>query len=132
MVRLIPLGVALVAAALYFVGLGDAPFLDPPEGFHAEIAREMAARGDLVTLRLNGVRYLDKPPLLHWLMSAGFSVTGIAPHTARLWPALGGVSCAAVTAADSAFQILDRDESQRFHRPRLAAVGSARRQRQPP
>ncbi|MGH7390027.1 MAG: ArnT family glycosyltransferase, partial [Candidatus Rokuibacteriota bacterium] len=99
MVRLIPLGVALVAAALYFVGLGDAPFLDPPEGFHAEIAREMGARGDVVTPRLNGVRYLDKPPLLYWLMSAGFSAAGIGPHTARLWPALGGVGCAAATAA---------------------------------
>lgn len=98
MFRLIPLGVALVAATLYFVGLGDAPFLDPPEGFHTEIAREMAASGDVVTLRLNGVRYFEKPPLLYWLMAAGFSVTGIHPATARMWPALGGVGCAALTA----------------------------------
>jgi len=97
--RLVPLGVALVAAALYLAGLGDAPFLDPPEGFHAEIAREMAVGGDLVTLRLNGVRYFDKPPLLYWLMAAGFSTAGVSPFTARLWPALGAVGCAAVTAA---------------------------------
>ncbi len=99
MVRLIPLGVALVAAALYFVGLGDAPFLDPPEGFHAEIAREMAADGDVVTPRLNGVRYFDKPPLLYWLMATGFSVAGVSPLTARVWLALSAVGCAAVTAA---------------------------------
>ena len=42
--RGIPLGVALVALGLYLVGLGAAPYLDPPEGFHAEIAREMALR----------------------------------------------------------------------------------------
>jgi len=45
-VRGIPLGVALVAAGLYLVGLGAAPFLDPPEGFHAAIAREMALARD--------------------------------------------------------------------------------------
>jgi hypothetical protein len=44
-VRGIPLGVALVAAGLYLVGLGAAPFGDPPEGFHAAIAREMAPFG---------------------------------------------------------------------------------------
>ncbi len=98
MFRLIPFGVALVAAALYLVGLGDAPFLDPPEGFHVEIAREMAASGDIVTLRLNSVRYFEKPPLLYWLMAGGFSVAGIHPATARLWPALGAVGCAALTA----------------------------------
>src|SRR4029434_1741750 len=47
-VRCIPLGVALVAAGLYLVGLGAAPFLDPPEGFHAAIAREMALARDWV------------------------------------------------------------------------------------
>lgn len=99
MFRLIPFGVALVAATLYFVGLGDAPFLDPPEGFHAEIAREMAASGDAVTPRLNGIRYFEKPPLLYWLMATSFSVAGIHPATARMWPALGAVGCATLTAA---------------------------------
>ena len=96
--RLIPFGVALIAAALYFVGLGEAPFIDPPEGFHTEIGRSMAVSGDLVTPRLNGVRYFDKPPLLYWLMSATFDVGGVSPFTARLWPALAAVGSAAVTA----------------------------------
>lgn len=96
--RLIPLGVAVVAATLYFTGLGDAPFFDPPEGFHAEIAREMLERGDYVTLRLNGVRYLDKPPLVYWLVASAFSIGGPSPFAARLWAALAAVGCAAVTA----------------------------------
>jgi 4-amino-4-deoxy-L-arabinose transferase-like glycosyltransferase len=96
--RLIPIGVAVVAAALYFIGLGAAPFVDPPEGFHAEIGREMGAGHDWVTPRLNGVRYFDKPPLLYWLMSASFAVAGPTPAAGRFWSALAAVGCAAVTA----------------------------------
>lgn len=90
---------ALVAAAIAFLGLGEAPFIDPPEGFHAEIAREMLVRGDFVTPRLNGVRYFDKPPVPYWLMSMSFQVAGPTPGAARFWGALALVGVAAVTAA---------------------------------
>jgi 4-amino-4-deoxy-L-arabinose transferase-like glycosyltransferase len=96
--RLIPVGVAVVAVALYFSGLGDAPFLDPPEGVHTEVARTMAAGGDVLTPRLNGVRYLDKPPLLYWLMTVPVGVAGPTPGAARFWSAASAVACAAVTA----------------------------------
>lgn len=96
--RLIPLGVAIIAAALCFVGLGEAPLIDPPEGVHAEIARAMSESGDRVTLRLNGVRYFDKPPLLYWLISSAFGTAGVTPFAARFWPALAVVACAAITA----------------------------------
>ena len=68
--RGIPLGVAVVAFGLYFIGLGTPPFIDPLEGFHAEVARQMAIGHDWVTARVNGVRYFDKPPVLYWLISA--------------------------------------------------------------
>jgi 4-amino-4-deoxy-L-arabinose transferase-like glycosyltransferase len=97
-VRLVPLGVAVVAAALFFSGLGAAPFIDPPEGFHTEIAREMLARGDFATPRLNAVRYFDKPPLLYWLMSLSSAVAGPTPFAARFWSALAAVGVAGVTA----------------------------------
>jgi len=97
-VRLIPLGAAAIAAALYLGGLGAAPFVDPPEGFHVAVARAMVEGGDWITPRLNGVRYFDKPPLLYWLMAGAFRVAGPAPFTARFWPALAAVGCAAVTA----------------------------------
>ena len=96
--RGVPLGVALVAVGLYFVGLGAAPFVDPPEGFHAEIARQMSLRGDWAAPRANGVLYVDKPPLLYWLVSASFTVAGVTTLAARLAPALAVVACAAVTA----------------------------------
>ncbi len=96
--RGIPLGVAVVAFGLYFIGLGTAPYVDPPEGFHAEVARQMATSGEWITPRVNGVRYFDKPPLLYWLMAGSFSVAGPTPGAARFWSALAAVGVAAVTA----------------------------------
>ena len=83
--RFVLLGVAVVAAALFFSGLGAAPFIDPPEGFHVEIAREMLARSDFATPRLNAVSYFDKPPLLYWLMSLSSAVAGPTHFAARFW-----------------------------------------------
>ena len=96
--RGIPLGVAVVALGLFLTGLGRAPFLDPPEGFHATVAQSMTRSGDAVTLTINGVRYFDKPPLLYWLMAASFGAGGVTPFTARLPSALAAVGVAAITA----------------------------------
>ncbi|OLD84396.1 MAG: hypothetical protein AUG55_02655 [Candidatus Rokubacteria bacterium 13_1_20CM_4_70_13] len=96
--RGVPFGVAVVAVGLYLVGLGAAPFIDPPEGLHAEVTRQMAALGDWITPRVDGVRYFDTPPLLYWLTSGSFAVAGTTPAAARLWPALAAVGVAAVTA----------------------------------
>jgi 4-amino-4-deoxy-L-arabinose transferase-like glycosyltransferase len=90
--------VAMAAVVIIFIGLGRAPFIDPPEGFHAEIAREMTARGDFVTPRLDDVRYFDKPPVLYWLMATSFKALGRTPTAARLWGALAVVGVGAATA----------------------------------
>ncbi len=92
------LGVGVVAAALFLLGLGSAPFLDPPEGIHADIAWEMLRHGDWVTPHLNGVPYFDKPPLLYWLMAASFAVLGPTEWAARIWSALPSVAVALLTA----------------------------------
>ena len=62
------LAVAL-AVPLVFEGLGLAPFDDPGEGMHAEIARELLRSRDPFALTLGGVRYVDKPPLLYTLLA---------------------------------------------------------------
>lgn len=82
---------------MYLLGLGAAPFLDPPEGFHAAIAETLRQSGDWITLRVNGVRYFDKPPLTYWLMAVSFGVAGPTEAAARLWPALAAIGVAAVT-----------------------------------
>jgi len=91
-------GAALLAAALLLPGLGAAPFDDPGEGQHAEIAREAWLGGHWLGLRLNGVRYLDKPPLLYALAAAGFSLWGPAEGPARAGAVLGAVAAVGGTA----------------------------------
>ncbi|HBH03619.1 MAG TPA: hypothetical protein DDZ42_17150 [Candidatus Rokubacteria bacterium] len=92
-----------IAALVYFPGLGAMPFIDPPEGFHAEIAREMVSSGDWVLPRLNGVRYFSKPPVPYWLMALSFTVGGPTPFAARVWSALAAVALAGLTARIGAF-----------------------------
>ena len=94
----IPFGLALLAVGLmYLLGLGAAPFLDPPEGFHVAVAQSLGTSGDWLTLRVDGVRYFDKPPLLYWLMALSFSTAGPTEAAARVWPALSAIGVAAVT-----------------------------------
>jgi 4-amino-4-deoxy-L-arabinose transferase-like glycosyltransferase len=60
------------------------PLLDDADSVHAEAAREMIARHDWITLYANGIRYLEKAPLLYWSMAAGFRLFGVHTWSARL------------------------------------------------
>lgn len=95
---LISLAAAALALALLLPGLGAAPFDDPGEGQHAEIAREAWRSGDWLTLRLNGVRYFDKPPLLYLLQAGAFAAWGLSEWSARLAPVTGAALAVAATA----------------------------------
>src|SRR3970282_52811 len=90
---------ALLALALLLPGLGEAPFDDPGEGQHAEIAREAWASGKLLDLRLNGVRYFDKLPLLYWLIALDFRAWGPSEWAARLPSVAGAAGGGAAPAA---------------------------------
>jgi len=50
------------------------PLLDDADSVHAEVAREMLVRHDYVTLYANGIRYLEKAPLLYWAMAASMKI----------------------------------------------------------
>ncbi len=78
-------------ALLWFANLGSRDLMHPDEGRYAEIAREMAATGDWVTPRLNGLKYLEKPPFQYWVTAVAFRAFGVHEWTARLWPALAGL-----------------------------------------
>jgi len=89
---------AVVALAPFLlVGLGSAPFDDPGEGMHAEIARELLLHPGL-PLTLNGVPYVDKPPLLYVLMAAAFHAVGPNEAAARLVSALAALVAIGTTA----------------------------------
>jgi 4-amino-4-deoxy-L-arabinose transferase-like glycosyltransferase len=85
-------------APFFVLGLGAVPFDDPGEGMHAEIARELGASGDALRLTLNGVRYVDKPPLLYALLATAFGLGGASETMARLVPALAALAAVAATA----------------------------------
>ena len=58
--------------------------LDDADSVHAEVAREMLLRHDWVTLYANGIRYLEKAPLLYWSMAVSFRLFGVSTAAARL------------------------------------------------
>ena len=57
--------VAFVAAFLLFFNLGGIPLLDPDEPVYAETPKEMIAFQDLVSPRIYGEYWYDKPPLYY-------------------------------------------------------------------
>jgi 4-amino-4-deoxy-L-arabinose transferase-like glycosyltransferase len=66
---------------------------EPDEGRYAEIPREMLARADWVVPYLQGEPYLDKPPLLYWLVMGSYRLFGVHAWAARLVPALAVHGC---------------------------------------
>ena len=81
--------IVLLWAVVYVPGLFSPPLLDDADSVHAEAAREMVARHDWTTLYIDGVRYLEKAPLLYWGMAASYEVFGVKDWAARLPLILG-------------------------------------------
>src|SRR5438093_6297464 len=70
---------------------------EPDEGRYAEIPREMLVRGEWVVPYLQGEPYLDKPPLLYWLVGLSYRLFGVHDWSARLVPALAIHGCILLT-----------------------------------
>ncbi len=75
--------------AIYFAGMFTPPLLDDVDTIHAEAAREMLLRHDWVTLYTNGLRYLEKAPLMYWSLAASYKIFGISDWSTRLPLMLG-------------------------------------------
>lgn len=71
-------------------GIGDYGFYEPHEGHFGGVGYEMLRRGDWVTPTLNGAPYLNKPPLLYWLVAGSYRLFGVTEWAARLPLALAG------------------------------------------
>ncbi len=82
------LGVFLL---VWFYMLGARTLVPTDEGRYAQMAREMLASGDWITLRLNGIKYFEKPPLQNWMNALTFAVFGLGEWQARLWTGLSGL-----------------------------------------
>jgi 4-amino-4-deoxy-L-arabinose transferase-like glycosyltransferase len=82
--------IVLVWAVVYLSTIFSPPLMDDADTVHAEAAREMVERHDWVTLRINnGFRYLEKAPLMYWLVAASYKVFGVHDWSTRLPIALG-------------------------------------------
>ncbi|HEY9897257.1 MAG TPA: glycosyltransferase family 39 protein [Candidatus Sericytochromatia bacterium] len=86
--RLWLLSLLLAAGVLYGVNLGDLPLRDWDEGTVAQVARDIwrSPPGSWVWLHptIAGEPYLNKPPLMHWLMALAFHLGGVTESMARL------------------------------------------------
>ncbi|WP_255483980.1 glycosyltransferase family 39 protein [Granulicella sp. 5B5] len=56
--------------AIFITALAGPPLLDDADATHAQAAQAMLRTGDFVTLHVNGIRYLEKPPLPYWIAAA--------------------------------------------------------------
>ncbi len=96
----------LLAAALplLLLGFGLTHFglLNNVEGMYAEIAREMLSRGDVhgwVIPHLNGLPYIEKPPLLYWAIATSMALFGTHDWAVRLVPVMASLLALSVAAA---------------------------------
>jgi 4-amino-4-deoxy-L-arabinose transferase-like glycosyltransferase len=62
--------------AVQFASLFTPPLLDDVDASHAQVAQHMDESGDWVTMKLDGIRYLEKPPLPYWLDAIGYWIFG--------------------------------------------------------
>jgi 4-amino-4-deoxy-L-arabinose transferase-like glycosyltransferase len=71
--------------------------MDDVDAVQAQIARNMLESGDWVIAHLDGVPYLEKSPLIYWLIAASFRILGAHDWVARIPVALAAVLLAWVT-----------------------------------
>jgi 4-amino-4-deoxy-L-arabinose transferase-like glycosyltransferase len=84
----------LVWFAVYFAALFSPALLDDADAAHANAAQHMALSGDWVTLKINGIRYLEKAPLLYWLTAIDDHIFGYNVFSAHFPMALGVLATA--------------------------------------
>jgi 4-amino-4-deoxy-L-arabinose transferase-like glycosyltransferase len=86
----------LAGSLLFFARLG-CPLQEPEEPRYAEIPRQMLEAGRFLVPVLHGQPYLDKPPLLYWLVMGCYRLFGVGEAVARLVPAFASLFTILVT-----------------------------------
>jgi 4-amino-4-deoxy-L-arabinose transferase-like glycosyltransferase len=92
--------VLLFSGAIYLGCIVSPPSLmDDVDAVHGQIARNMVTSGDWVTMRLDGVSYLEKAPFIYWTIAGSYKIFGTHDWAARIPVALSSIALALVTAA---------------------------------
>jgi len=81
----------LLTAAIYVGSAWNPSLQDDADAAHAEAAREIVERDDWVTLHINGVRYLEKAPLMYWAVALSYKIFGFTEFATRLPLAIGAM-----------------------------------------
>src|SRR5579864_2114598 len=77
--------VLLVSCCIFLPLVASPPHLmDDVDAVQAQIARNMLESGAWVTARLDGIAYLEKSPLIYWIMATSFRIFGVHDWAARL------------------------------------------------
>lgn len=79
----VPAWLLACALALPLLGLSS-PLIEVDDARYAEVPRAMAASGDWILPSLNGMPYVEKPPLWYWAAAACEKVFGPSEASARL------------------------------------------------
>jgi 4-amino-4-deoxy-L-arabinose transferase-like glycosyltransferase len=80
--------IIFIAGFIMFFQLGHLSLLDPDEPVYAQTAREMIAANDLISPRIYGDFWYDKPPMYYWLVAGAFKLFGQNEFAARFPSAL--------------------------------------------
>ena len=91
--------ISLFWLIVYLPGIFSPALLDDADSIHAEAAREMIVRHDWTTLYIDGLRYLEKAPLLYWGMATSYKLLGVNEWAARLPLSLGVLATLLATYA---------------------------------
>ena len=93
--------IVLLAAAAVFIGTMISPpsLMDDVDAIQGQIARNMLRSSDWVTARLDGIPYLEKAPLIYWMIGGCFRAFGAYDWVARIPVALSTVLLCWITAA---------------------------------
>jgi 4-amino-4-deoxy-L-arabinose transferase-like glycosyltransferase len=90
--------VFLFATAIYLGCVVSPPSLmDDVDAVHAQLAKNMLTSGDWVTMRLDGIIYLEKAPLIYWMIATFYKLFGVADWVARLPVAFATIGLAVLS-----------------------------------
>ena len=67
---------ATIYLAVYFASLFTPPLMDDVDASHAQAAQHIAETGNWITCKINGIRYIEKPPLPYWLVAVSYRFFG--------------------------------------------------------
>ena len=92
--------IGLFAATIYLGCILSPPSLmDDVDSVQAQISRNMLSSGDWVTAHLDGVPFLEKPPLIYWMVAVSYKIFGAHDWAARIPVALSAIALCLITGA---------------------------------